>query len=194
MLFQLYILLLVTFSTCPNPIVGSSSSNEAFALLKWKESLQQQNNSSLLPSWKTSIVSPCTWYGVSCNLDGSITRLNLSSAGLNGTLNAFSFSSFPNLTHFELSLNKFSGIIPSAIVNLSKLVYLDLDSNHFYGIIPPEIGLLTNLETLHLFENQLNGSIPHGICDIRFLSKLALHGNTLSGTVPFCLGNLTNLS
>ncbi|PWA51977.1 Concanavalin A-like lectin/glucanase, subgroup [Artemisia annua] len=187
-----FLILFATISTSPNVVF--SSSTEAFALLEWKASLKHQNNNSVLPSWTLSaadqmpsIISPCTWYGVSCNSDGSVTRLNLSSSSLSGTLNAFSFSSFPNLTHFELSLNRFSGIIPSGISNLSKLVYLGFVSNHFYGIIPQEIGMLQNLETLHLFENELNGSIPYGICDMRFLSKLALHGNTLSGEIPSCL-------
>ncbi|GKC55489.1 MDIS1-interacting receptor like kinase 2-like protein [Tanacetum coccineum] len=156
---KLFILILFAIiSTSPNVVF--SSSTEAFALLEWKAKLKHQNNNSVLPSWTLSAADqmpPCTWYGVSCNSEASITRLNLSSSSLNGTLNAFSFLSFPNLTHFELSLNRFSGIIPSGI--LSKLVNLDFDTNHFYGIIPQEIGMLQNLETLHLFENELNVGI-----------------------------------
>uniref|UniRef100_A0A251V571 non-specific serine/threonine protein kinase n=1 Tax=Helianthus annuus TaxID=4232 RepID=A0A251V571_HELAN len=138
-------------------------------------------------------VSPCNWYGVSCDETGSINRLNLSSSGLNGTLDHFSFSSFPNLAYFELTVNNFSGIIPSEIRHLSKLAYLDFSYNQFTGIIPPEIGELTKLTTLHLISNQLNGSIPLAVCHMRLLSGLSLANNQLNGAIPTCFGNLLNL-
>ncbi|KAJ9546115.1 hypothetical protein OSB04_025822 [Centaurea solstitialis] len=172
------------------------SLDQVTALLKWKSSLHTQNNITLLPSWThQTTVSPCSWYGISCDFEGAVSRLNLSSSGLNGTLEHLSFSSFPNLTHFDLSLNYFSGIIPSEIGHLSKLVYLDFSANQFSGIIPPEIGQLRNLVTLHLFDNQfIDGSIPQAICQMKSLSGLALYNNTISGSIPSCLGQLSKLS
>ncbi|KAJ9544352.1 hypothetical protein OSB04_024059 [Centaurea solstitialis] len=195
-LFSLAIFLLTVFNS-PFHVVGSS--NEVDALLRWKASLRSQKNTILLPSWTDDdqrTMSLCSnWHGVSCNSHGSINRLNLSSSGLSGTLDQFSFPLFPNLTHFELSLNHFTGIIPSEIGYLSKLVYLDFSSNQFSGIIPPEIGHLRNLVTLYLFDNKLiNGSIPETICQMRSLSGLALYNNMLSGSIPTCLGQLLNLS
>nr|WHT50414.1 MDIS1-interacting receptor-like kinase 2 [Cichorium endivia]WHT50415.1 MDIS1-interacting receptor-like kinase 2 [Cichorium endivia]WHT50416.1 MDIS1-interacting receptor-like kinase 2 [Cichorium endivia] len=202
---QIFLLMLATISL--SKFIAFGSYDEFTALLRWKASLQHQNDNSVLTSW----ISPlhigqnrslaktmptmfwCSWYGVSCNSDGSVTRLSLSSSNLSGTLYGFTFSSFPNLTHFDLSLNKFYGTIPAAIGNLSKLVYLDFDFNNFSSVIPPEFGLLENLDTLTLYENQINGSIPHEICQIKFLSELGLYKNILSGAIPFCLGNLTNL-
>ncbi|XP_059649809.1 MDIS1-interacting receptor like kinase 2-like [Cornus florida] len=76
-----------------SPNLASVSVQEAIALLKWKASLQHQNN-SLLTSWifpsnfsssshpKTSAI-PCTWSGISCNIDGSVTRLNLTNSNVN---------------------------------------------------------------------------------------------------------------
>ncbi|KAJ0800736.1 putative protein kinase RLK-Pelle-LRR-XI-1 family [Helianthus annuus] len=178
---------------CTLYVVGSS--NEVDALLKWKSTLHTQNVSFLLPSWTNDqkTMSPCNWYGVSCNKNGSIIRLNLSSSDLNGTLDHLSFSSFPNLLYFELSLNNFSGIIPPTIGHLSKLVYLDFSSNKLTGKIPLEIGELRNLSTLHLFQNQLTGSIPQAICQMRLLSGLALSNNNLHGSIPTCFGQLLNL-
>ncbi|KAJ9546116.1 hypothetical protein OSB04_025823 [Centaurea solstitialis] len=175
---------------------STSSVDQVTALLKWKSSLHTQNNTILLPSWTDQTTIPaCNWYGISCNPEGTVSRLNLSSSGLNGTLEHFSFSLFPNLTHLELSLNYFFGIIPSEIGRLSKLVYLDFSSNQFSGIIPPEIGGLRNLATLHLFDNQyINGSIPEAICQMRSLSGLALYNNTISGSIPTCLGQLSKLT
>ncbi|KAJ0801559.1 putative non-specific serine/threonine protein kinase [Helianthus annuus] len=199
---SLSIILLATLTVfCTLNVVCSS--DEVDALMKWKSTLRTQNMSILLPSWTYDLnlnfsakksVSPCNWFGISCNENGSINRLNLSSSGLKGTLNHLSFSSFPNLMYFELSLNNFSGIIPSEICHLSKLVYLDFSSNQFTAIIPPQIGKLTNLVTLHLFENQLNGSIPQSICQMKFLTEILLSDNNLYGPIPTCFGQLSNLT
>ncbi|XP_076933384.1 uncharacterized protein LOC143599281 [Bidens hawaiensis] len=174
----------------------SGYSDEVNALLKWKATLHTRNASILLPSWTHDLntVSPCNWYGISCNDNGSIIRLNLSSSSLNGTLDHLSFSSFPNLAYFELSINNFSGIIPSEIRQLTKLVYLDFSDNQFTGIIPPEIGELRKLSTHNLFMNQLSGSIPQAVCQMRSLYGLGLSNNNLFGVIPTCFGQLSNLT
>ncbi|KAH7844407.1 hypothetical protein Vadar_027609 [Vaccinium darrowii] len=146
-----------------------ASVEEVNALLKWKETLPSAN-SSALTTWilnqnngsSPSASTPCNWFGVSCNAEGSVTQLNLSNSGLSGTLETFSFSSFPNLAFVDLNTNKLSGPLPPQISSL-PLVFLDLSTNEFSGNIPPEIGHLTNLETLHLVENQFNGPIPQEI-------------------------------
>ena len=75
--------------------VASLSVKEAEidALLNWKASLQNETQSpltswTLLPysetnssnSQNTSSI-PCSWFGISCNQAGSVTRLNLSTSG-----------------------------------------------------------------------------------------------------------------
>ncbi|PWA84266.1 protein kinase family protein with leucine-rich repeat domain-containing protein [Artemisia annua] len=126
---------------CTLYVPSCSTNDEVDALLKWKATLHSHNNNTLLPSWihDQNVVSPCKWYGVSCNENGSVNRLNLSSSGLNGTLDSLSFSSFPNLVYFELSFNYFYGIIPSEIGRLSKLTDLILSKNQLSGSIPAEI-------------------------------------------------------
>ncbi|CAL5386040.1 unnamed protein product [Camellia sinensis] len=218
-LFSL-VLFVTLFSSTIN--VASASPEEANALLTCKANLQSAND-SLLTSWilpphdsGSTNASPCNWFGVSCNLDGSVIRLNLTNSSVNGTLGNFSFSLFPNLAYIELSINKFFGVIPPLIGSLSKLIYLDLSTNQFSGNIPPEIGLLTNLETLRLFNNQLNGSIPQKIgqlksliefvlytkslsspmptlTDLRNLTRLYLYGNDISGSIPPEMEHLVNL-
>ncbi|XP_044511513.1 MDIS1-interacting receptor like kinase 2-like [Mangifera indica] len=182
-------------------IASTSSTEEANALLKWKASFTNQTQSQLT-SWtllspnatnSKPLTTPCSWLGISCNLAGSVIKINLTSFGLNGTLYEFSASSFPYLKHIDLGVNSLFGVIPSQIGNLSKLIYLDLSSNHFSGKIPPEIGLLTNLQILHLDENQLNGTIPSEIGQCQSLNELALYSNSLDGQIPVSLGNLNNL-
>ncbi|KAI8558645.1 hypothetical protein RHMOL_Rhmol04G0112600 [Rhododendron molle] len=179
---------------------SSASIEEVNALLKWKETLQSAN-SYVLTTWilnptkgsaSSSAGSPCNWYGVFCNAKESVTGLNLTNSGVNGTLETFSFSSFRNLAYIDLYMNELSGPIPPQISSL-PLVYLDLSENKFSGNIPPEIGLLTNLETLNLQVNQLNGSIPREIGQLKSLSQLVLYTNHLSGPIPSSLGKLSNL-
>ena len=166
--------------------VNVEAKAEANALLNWKANLQNETQSHL-PSWtlhpnnatnsssnqnKSSI--PCSRYGISCNQAGSVIRLNLTNSGLKGRLHEFSFSSLPNLTFVDLSMNELFGTIPVEISNLSKLIYLDLSLSNLPGEIPPQIGLLTNLEVLqdlHLVENQLYGSIPWEIGQLKSLTE-----------------------
>ncbi|XP_028070746.1 MDIS1-interacting receptor like kinase 2-like isoform X2 [Camellia sinensis] len=192
------VLFVTLFSSTIN--VTSASAKEANALITWKASLQSTNH-SLLTSWVlpphdhiSTSAAPCSWFGVTCNVDGSVDRLNLTNSSLNGTLDNFTFSSFPNLAYIDLTMNNLFGVIPPLIGSLSKLIYLDLSVNQFSGNIPPAIGLLTNLDTLHLVENQLNGSIPQEIGQLKSLTELALYTNSLSGPIPASLGNLRNLA
>ena len=161
-LYPSTILVLTTCAVLCTLYVPSCSTNEVDALLKWKATLRSQHNNTLLPSWihGQKQVCPCNWYGVSCNENGSIKRLNLSSSGLNGTLDSLSFRSFPNLVYFELSFNYIYGIIPSDIGHLSKLTDLILFKNQLSGPIPAEIGTLSSLKQLELQYNNLSGPIP----------------------------------
>ncbi|KAL5559012.1 hypothetical protein UlMin_035223 [Ulmus minor] len=181
------------------PFALASSFSEAEALLKWKASLIEPNK-SLLSSWANTsnnntkqAISSCNWLGISCNKAESVITINLTNSNLQGTLHQFSFSSFPNLTYFNLSNNILFGTIPPQIANLSKLTHLDLSSNQFSGKIPPEISNLTSLKFLYLSVNQLNSSIPQEMGNLKSLLMFGLDANHLSGLIPALLGNLVNL-
>nr|GEX51505.1 probable leucine-rich repeat receptor-like protein kinase At1g35710 [Tanacetum cinerariifolium] len=191
-------LLLIDLSFVPN--FTSASLEETNALQTWKASLQIPNNSEIVSSWtpiptNTSAPASCpSWFGITCNADGNINKLNLSTSELKGTLHLFPFSILRNLTHFELSVNSLFGPIPPEIGLLSNLVYLDFSTNQFSGVIPPTIGNMKSLTDLELGENQLNGSIPSSLGDLKSLSILYLHTNKLSGRIPIELGNMKSLT
>ncbi|KAJ4840577.1 hypothetical protein Tsubulata_042435, partial [Turnera subulata] len=203
-------------ATSVNPVrVGVRE--EANALLKWKASLDSQSQ-VVLNSWSGS--NPCnSWAGISCDSSHqSVTNLTLTNFGLRGTLQAFNFSSFPNLRGLVLWNNSFYGPIPPSIGNLSKLLVLDLDMNDISGNIPGEIGLLESLKELWIGPNNLTGLIPSSIGNLRNLTLLSIWGNPLSGffppeigflksiellgiahnnmtgSIPYSIGNLTKLS
>ncbi|KAA8550719.1 hypothetical protein F0562_002403 [Nyssa sinensis] len=156
--------------------IASSVRTEAEALVEWKDGL----SSSFLNSWSlTNNGNLCNWTGIVCNTDGSISEINLSDANLTGTLTHFSFTSFPNLTRFDLNYNNLNESIPSTIGNLSNLTFLDLSINLFDGNIPREIGQLTELRYLGFFNNFLNGTIPYQVCNLQKVWYLDLGSNYL---------------
>ncbi|PHU01662.1 hypothetical protein BC332_31449 [Capsicum chinense] len=189
-LLQFFTLFTITFA----------STEEATALLKWKSTFKNQNN-SLLASWQPSSDACNDWYGVSC-VNGRMNTLNITNASAIGTLYAFPFSSLPFLEYLDFSMNNLSGTIPPEIGNLTNLVYLDLNTDQISGTIPSQIGSLVKLQILRIFDNYLNGSIPEEIGYLRSLTKPSLgwnflnasYSNSLNGSIPASLGNLYNFS
>ncbi|XP_078166459.1 uncharacterized protein LOC144561316 [Carex rostrata] len=175
------------------PLVQSSLTSQAQALLHWKSTLQTQQP---LSSWNLH-VHPCNWTGITCRDTNKIrqvvTKIHLSHKGLAGKLDALNFSALPSIRIFNISHNKISGVIPPSICLFSKLTYLGLQDNVLSGLIPPSIGNLTNIRELYLWGNNLFGSIPPEIDKLTHLTYLALSNNFLSGEIPSNLANLTNL-
>ncbi|KAI6687765.1 hypothetical protein NL676_024593 [Syzygium grande] len=172
------------------PLPAHASPAEAQALLKWKSSLSNHSVSSLSSWTPLLIMRP-----VPIRPAGSVIRINLTSAYVEGTLDEFPFSNLSRLMYMDLSINSLSGHIPPQIGLMSNLTYLDLSINRFSGKIPPpEISRLMKLEVLHLVSNELNGSIPQEIGQLHLLSEVALYSNQLDGSIPSSLGNLGKLT
>ncbi|KAL3733265.1 hypothetical protein ACJRO7_022742 [Eucalyptus globulus] len=193
---------LALFNTFAIPLPAHASLAEAQALLTWKSNLGNRSISRL-SSWtitphkaigSNSTVSPCAWYGISCNRARNVIKINLTSSGVEGTLDEFPFSSLSHLMYMDLSINSLSSHIPPQIGLLSNLTYLDLSINQFLGKIPSEISHLTKLIVLHLVSNELNGSIPQEIGQLQLLNEVALDSNKLNGPIPSSLGNLSKLA
>ncbi|KAK3020796.1 LOW QUALITY PROTEIN: hypothetical protein RJ639_047752 [Escallonia herrerae] len=90
--------------------------------------------------------------------------------------------------------NSLYGTIPSNVGTSSSLNYLDLSVNRFSGEIPSEISLLMNFTFFSMYDNQINGSIPHEIGKLRSLVELSMLINNLTGPIPASIGNLSKLT
>ncbi|KAF8026902.1 hypothetical protein BT93_F3406 [Corymbia citriodora subsp. variegata] len=94
----------------------------------------------------------------------------------------------------SIPMNKFGGVLPKCIGNLSTtLAGFATWSNQIRGEIPKEIGNFVNLELLDMQFNKLSGVIPSNFGNLQNLKYLGLSGNYLGGTIPSSLGNLTKL-
>ena len=125
---------------------------ERQALLNFKQDLIDPSNR--LSSW-TVDGDCCLWEGVVChNLTAHIYQLNLTSyyvpSILGGKLNP-SLLDLKHLNYLDLSYNNFtSTAIPSFLGLMSSLTHLNLSLAGFEGLIPHQIGNLSNLHFLNL--------------------------------------------
>ncbi|KAL1324776.1 MDIS1-interacting receptor like kinase 2-like [Arachis ipaensis] len=197
LMVMIIVLLVLDLALCD---VTSGVASESEALLKWKQSLPPQ---PILDSWVMNQTSPCSWRGITCDLQGSVTTINLAYTELSGTLHNLNFSSFPNLLILDLKTNNLTGTIPQNIGVLSKLQFLDLSTNYLNGTLPLSIANLTQVHELDLSRNDITGILDpllfpdssddpkRGLISIR---KLLFQDTHLSGTLPNEIGNIKNLT
>ncbi|KAG8380291.1 hypothetical protein BUALT_Bualt06G0000400 [Buddleja alternifolia] len=169
-----FVLVLERFS----PVSANSEGDALYAL---RSNLADPNN--VLQSWDPTRVNPCTYLHVTCNIDNSVTRVDLGNANLSGQL-VPQLGQLPNLQYLELYSNNISGRIPNEIGNLTNLVSLDLYLNSLSGPIPDTLGRLQRLRFLRLNNNSLSGQIPVTLTTISTLQVLDLSNNQLTGRIP----------
>ncbi|XVF77153.1 hypothetical protein PTKIN_Ptkin14bG0018100 [Pterospermum kingtungense] len=159
-------------------------------------------------SWKEG-TDCCSWDGVNCdNITGQVIGLDLSCSLLYGTIpshsslfllphlqkldlasNNFDFSTispkfgeFASLVYLNLCCSYFSGPIPSALGNLSKVINLHMAS-HLEGSIPDEVSAFPNLIDLDLYFNSFNGTLPSWLYTGPSIKYIDLSYNQFSGRI-----------
>lgn len=133
-----------------------------------------------------------TWYGITVDIDGCVTKIDLVNNNLNGTI-PFLLNNVIHLELLNLASNQLSGTIPSQLGLLADLEKLYLNSNELVGQIPSSFGGLNHLLLLSLHHNNLTGNIPIPLTQLPLLKTLALNHNLLSGNLPYELSDLSSL-
>ncbi|KAL1359198.1 hypothetical protein HN51_004486 [Arachis hypogaea] len=121
----------------------------------------------------------------------NLTRVNLSRNKLNGSLAPLCSSS--SFLSFDVTDNKFDGVIPFQLGNSHSLDRLRLGNNRFSGEIPRTLGKITEMTLLDLSRNSLSGPIPDELSLCHNLSHIDLNNNSLTGPIPSWLGTLPEL-
>ncbi|XP_059462693.1 receptor kinase-like protein Xa21 [Corylus avellana] len=145
------------------------------------EALHLQNNSLTGPF-------PLVIFNIS-----SLTTIGLTNNQISGTLPMDLCSHCPNLQGLYLSLNEFSGQLPSQMNYCTNVVDLSLSYNKFEGSIPKGFGSFNKLEVLYLGGNILTGNIPPTISNLSRLVEFSIEGNNIKGSIPSDLWRLSNL-
>jgi Leucine-rich repeat (LRR) protein len=121
-----------------------------------------------------------------------ITRINFEMNSLDGALPAH-IGNLIKLEFFKVNGNKFDGHIPETLMECEHLTRLDLQLNQFDGEIPPSIQSLANLEELRINGNRFSGKIPKAIANLKALRVFVATDNALTGAIPVELCKATKL-
>ncbi|XP_031261135.1 leucine-rich repeat protein 1-like [Pistacia vera] len=89
------------------------------------------------------VTLPLSWFHVTCNDDNKVTRLEIYSNQINGSIPA-ELGSLTNLLSLDLYKNQLSGPIPDSLGNLKALLFMRLNDNKLTGTVPQSVKALTN--------------------------------------------------
>ncbi|XP_054789878.1 receptor-like protein 7 [Prosopis cineraria] len=118
--------------------------------------------------------------------------LSLSNNAFQGSIP--NFCNFSSLQVLDLSLNHFSGTIPSCLMAMSDtLAILTLRKNNLTGVVPDKFPALCALRTLDLNGNQLDGPMPKSLANCGTLEVLDLGNNHIMDGFPCSLKNISTL-
>lgn len=134
-----------------------------------------------------------TWYGVTTNSAGRVSRLLLPSNNLVGEI-PIEVGDLSSLNWLYLDNNNLTGSIPSELGGYTNLIRLYLNGNDLTGSIPSELGALTSLQYLYLDNNSLSGTLPSELSGLSSLRIFRLQNNiSITGPIPSSYGNMSSL-
>ncbi|KAJ9173888.1 hypothetical protein P3X46_016980 [Hevea brasiliensis] len=196
--FGYVLLLLLIIPSQARELASQQSSNDDIVgLLAFKKSSVQSDPKNKLANWTIDSPSPCSWFGVSCSADARrVTSVNLTNAGLIGSLHLPDLTALPALTSLILRGNLFSaGDLSASTSTPCALETLDLSSNNISDPLPGRSFLLScnHLAHVNLSHNSIPGfTLPFGPS----LLQLDLSGNRISDSTVFnrALSNCQNLN
>lgn len=156
---------------------AQSSSSDTAAMQRLKQGLK-------LPStvdW--SDADPCKWDHVGCDSDHRITRIQLGSQGVSGSLSPF-VANLTNLQVLEFMNNGLSGPLPS-LSGLASLQTINLHNNNFSSIPPDFFDGMSTLQEVYLDNNAFKPwSIPEGLKGSSSLKNFSANSANIVGKIP----------
>ncbi|XP_021729205.1 receptor protein kinase TMK1-like [Chenopodium quinoa] len=159
------------------PTTPQSASLDSAAMQSLKQSLKLPTN----VDW--SAPDSCKWPGVACDSSNRVTRIQLRSLGLTGTLSP-AVGNLTSLEVLELMNNKVTGPLPS-FKGLSSLQRLYLHNNSFSSIPDDFFDGLTSLQEVYLDSNPFSTwSIPQGLKDASSLKNFSAMSANVVGNIP----------
>lgn len=135
----------------------------------------------------------CNWFGVECNMLGTVVNLDLGYILVDGLVPR-EIGLLKGLKDLDLHGNELQGVIPHRLlVGLKSLEFFRIQMNGMFGAIHKEIINMKNLKELYLYGNYISGTIPKEISKLKKLERIDVYANQLGGTIPKELANLPKL-
>ncbi|KAL4304201.1 hypothetical protein GQ457_10G023130 [Hibiscus cannabinus] len=152
-------------------IISHARCDEVEILLKFKSAVES-SDSNVFSSWKQGD-SACSFAGVVCNPNGSVTEINLPQQQILGYVPFDSICELQALVKIDLGNNSFHGEVSEDLKKCSRLQYLDLGVNAFSGKVP-DLSSLNGLKFLNLNNSGFSGIFPwkslENLTELTFLS------------------------
>lgn len=128
---------------------------------------------------------PCTWYGITCRVNGTtkeIIKIDLHANNLTNGVTA-GITNITSLTYLDLSHNnRMSYTVPKELWEMENLEHIDLSYCNFNDELPTTI-TAPNLSSVFLSGNKFSGLLP--VWESERLRHLLLDGNVFSGKILF---------
>ncbi|TQD84269.1 hypothetical protein C1H46_030200 [Malus baccata] len=148
-------------------------------------------------NWSAS-TDCCLWDGIICDplYHIRVIRLWLPKRGLSGVVSS-AVTNLTRLTHLNLSHNSLLGSLPDDLLSsLPSLQVIDLSFNRLIGRFPPSSNASNHLQIINLSSNFFNGAIPSSVL-VPSISIYKVSNNSFSsfsGHIGDGIVKLTNLN
>lgn len=148
--------------------------------------------------WLGTATDVCTWYGITCDEQGRVSKIQLDTNGLTGYLppeTAYLAESLNTIDLYNNLLHNKGDAGNSFLGELTNLEYLFFGSTSFeYDGVPPQIGQLSKLKELDfsytLYFGHLDGAAFENLSDLKYL---VMDGNAYNSSLPTQIVNLPEL-
>uniref|UniRef100_A0A0E0G1H9 Leucine-rich repeat-containing N-terminal plant-type domain-containing protein n=1 Tax=Oryza nivara TaxID=4536 RepID=A0A0E0G1H9_ORYNI len=167
----------------------SCTEQEKSSLLQFLRELSPDSSSKFSRSWQSG-TSCCTWEGIACGSNGTVT---LPSMALEGPISV-SIANLTGLRRLDLSYNSLSGELPPELISSASVAFLDVSFNRLNGELQESSSSLPHhpLQVLNISHNFFAGEFPSTIWEKKSdLVAISASHNTFSGALPssFCISS-----
>ncbi|KAM7250186.1 hypothetical protein ACFE04_022069 [Oxalis oulophora] len=198
--YWLLLFYLMLFTSADARQLASTNTNtngdDVTLLLEFKKNSVNSDPNGFLDNWTVDSLTPCSWRGVNCSVNGQTTTLDLIDFGLVGTLHLSNLTALTTLEVLSLQGNLFSSGDLSVPKNSPcYLKSVDLSSNNLSEPLS-EYSFLQSCDRL-TFVNLSRNYIPGGTIHVTpSLLQLDLSRNRISDSaiLSYALANCQNLN
>jgi PT repeat len=101
----------------------------------------------------------CAWKGITCDINNTVTKLDLYKKGLVGTI-PDDVGLWTSLNFFGAGRNSLTGSLPSSIGLWTGVTFFEVHLNQLVGTVPKEVANWRSIKAAYFESNMFNGTMP----------------------------------